>query len=246
MNPEPDENRVSAEGIELLAWRRGVLFFVLLFVFIVLFVLASGRSADQTQRQHLVIGSLIVMIVAAAAILLAGKRFEKGWSTYRLRFEVDSIVRFRKGLDPMRLRRSEIAKIEDVPRTGLTIRTKARLRRLFIPTQLAGYELVRDVVSQWQTVETLSFSTRALRKGLLIGFIVLCLAASIICLGSADASAVVASAVVFYGVAAVGLAEHTRNPELTTNQKLLGWIVLLVDWKFIVLPFVTMCTVLAR
>jgi hypothetical protein len=246
MDSEPKTYQVSPEGVERLAWRRAVWVFVFFVLFTVLLVVAFGQSADQDQRQRLVVGGWIVIVTALIASFFALKKRRRYWASYRLRFGEDSILRLQEGLEPMRLYRGEITKVEEVRGAGLSLRTNARLRLLFIPVDLAGFEEVRDIISRWQTPQTLTFLTRASRTGLVVGFVLLYLALWLICARSENVAVLVPSALLLYGLLALGLWDHQRNPNLTKHQKVIIWVLLLAQWKFFALPYLRMCSVFAR
>ncbi len=246
MDSEPKTYQISPEGVERLAWTRTVWVCVFVVLFIVLLVFASGQSADQDQRQRLVVGGWIAIVSALIAIFMGGKRLKRQWASYRLRFGEDNILRLREGLEPMRLDRIEITKVEEVRGTGLTLRTNARLRRLFIPVDLAGYEEVRDIISRWQTPQTLTFLTRASRTGLGVGLVLLCFASWQICARSGNVAVVVPSALLFYGLVALGLLDHQRSPNVTMGQKVFVWIFLLFQWRLLTLPYLRLCSTFIR
>jgi len=246
MDSEPTTYRVSPEGVERLAWTRTIWVFVFLVLFIVLLVFTSGRSADQSQRERMVAGGWVAIASGVVGSLIARKRLQRRWSSYRLQFGEDNILRLQEGLEPMRLDRSEITKVEEVRGTGLTLRTNARLRLLFIPVDLAGYEEVRDIISRWQTPQALAFLTRASRTALQVGWVLLYFASWLICTRSGNVAVVVPSALFSYGLLALGLWDHQRNPNLTKHQKVIIWVLLLAQWKFFALPYLRICSVFAR
>jgi hypothetical protein len=246
MDSEPKTYRISPEGIERLAWRHRVWIFVFVVLLTFLLVFTSGQSANQAQRQRLVVRGCVATVSALIASLIGGKRLQKHWSSYRLRFCDDNILRLREDLEPMRLDRGEITKVEEVRGTGLPLRTNARLRLLFIPVDLAGYEEVRDSISRWQTVQALTFLTRASRTGPQVGLALLCFASWLICARSMNVAVVVPSALLFYGLLALGLSDQQRNPNVTKFQKVSVWISLLLLWKLWSLPFLRICSAFVR
>ncbi len=246
MDSEPKTYRISPEGVERLAWRHRVWIFVFVVLLIFLLVFTSGQSANQAQRQRDVVGGCIVIVLALIGSLLGGQMFQRRWSSYKLRFGDDNILRLRKDLEPMRLDRREITKVEEVRGRGLSLRTNARLRLLFIPVELAGYEEVRDIISKWQTPQALTSLTRASRTGPQVGLALLWFVSWLICARSMNVAVVVPSALLFYGLSALGLSEHQRNPNVNNLQKVYVWISLLLLWKFWSLPFLRMCSVFVK
>jgi hypothetical protein len=242
MDSEPKIYRVNQEGVERLARTRTVWVFVFFVLLIVMMTMASGQSADQNQRERLVAWGWYLIVVSVVASLIARKRLQRLWSSYRLQFDENKILRWQEGLPPMRLNRSEITKVEEVRGTGLTLRTNARLRRLLIPADLAGYEEVRDVISGWQTPQVLPFLTQAGRTSLQVGLVLLFFASWLICTRSGNIALVVPGALAFYGVLALGLADHQRNPNVSKWQKVIVWVFVLLQWKFVALPYLRICS----
>jgi hypothetical protein len=146
----------------------------------------------------------------------------------------------------MRLDRREITKVEEIGGTGLSLRTNARLRLLFVPVDLAGYEEVRDIIGRWQTPQVLTLFTRASRTGLQVGLVLLYFASWLICVRARNVALVVPSALLSYGLLALGLSDHQRSPNVTQFQKWSVWILLLPQWKFWGLPFLRMCSVFVK
>lgn len=246
MDSEPKTYRISPEGVERLARTRTVWVFVFLVLFIVLLVLTSGQSADQARRERLVAGGWVLIVAVLVASLIARKRLQKRWSSYRLQFDENKILRWQEGLEPMRLERREITKVEEVRGTGLTLRTNARLRLLFIPVDLAGYREVREIISRWQTPQALGFLTRASRTGLQTGLVLLYFASWLICTRSGNVAVVVPSALLSYGLLALGLIDQHRNPNVPKSQKALVWVLLALQWKFLALPYLRVCSAFFR
>ena len=48
-------------------------------------------------------------------------------------------------------------------------------------------------------------------------------------------------ALVFYGLLALGLADHQRNPNVSKWQKVIVWVLVLLQWKFVALPYLRIC-----
>jgi hypothetical protein len=57
-----------------------------------------------------------------------------------------------------------------------------------------------------------------------------------------NVAVVVPSTLLFYGLLALGLSDHQRNPNVTKYWKVCVWILLLLQWKFWGLPFLRMCS----
>lgn len=246
MDSKREIYRVSAAGIDQLVFRRCVWIIILCVLFITLFVLVSGRSADQTIRLRLVVAGSTSIFAVFIGIFIASKWLEKQWSSYRLQFEENSILRLQKGLAPMRIDRSNVTKVEEVANYGLTIATKARFQRLFVPAGLVDYNGVRGIVGEWKTPQVISLATRVLRKSGWVGLGILYFALWLICIRCRIFSVVVESAFLFYLLTVVGLVVNQMNPNVTKSSKLLVWICILFQWKFLVFPFLRICSTLAR
>lgn len=246
MDSEPKTYRISPEGVDGIVWRRGAWGFVFMVLIAVLFVLVLGQSADQYHRQRLVIVGCFVVFVALIILPIAGKRLRTYWSSYRLSFGEDSILRLQEGLKPMRLHRGEITKVEEVRGTRLTLCTNARLQRLFIPADLSGYQEVRDAISKWRTPETLSLSARASRANRQVGLLLLCFGSWFLSARSRNTAVVVQSGLLFYGLVALGFSDLQRDPNVTSGAKVRAWFGLLFCWKLLIVPFLRMCSAFAK
>lgn len=220
--------------------------FVLIVVLTVLAVFASGQSADQEKRRRLVFVACIVIASALVAGFVGGGLRGRRWASYRLQVGDDDVLRVGEGLEPMRLNRGEITKVEEIKGSGLFLRTEARLRVLFIPVDLAGYHEVRDIISQWQTPRALTAFARASRASPQLALGLLCFASWFACKHSGSLAVVVPSALLFYGLLVLGFLELQRNPNIPKSQKMWYWFLLLPLWNFLALPFLTMCSIFGK
>jgi hypothetical protein len=238
--------QLSAESIDRKVWKRGVLTLAACLAILVPLALIKGQSADPDQRMRIVVAGMFAIIAAAIGTVFGSRKLKESLSTYRLTVAGDSIVRTQDGLQSLQLDRAEIASVGEARGRGLYIGGQTRLRQIFIPTGLVGYDEVRQSISGWGTPKQLTIFSLAKRRARELGLAIGLLVAWGICAESLSPIVVVSCAVAFYGLVGLAISDTYKDPNLSKRSKILTLLITLALWHYLALPYLRVLSALFR
>jgi uncharacterized membrane protein (UPF0136 family) len=189
---------------------------------------------------------LFWLLVPATACLLLGSAFlgnrsnQRELVTFGIAIGPDVIRRVSGQLPPMEMVRTEVARIVDAP-VGLLLFAESPPRALVIPRKLAGYDRVREIVTQWRAPEVQP-PRRGTGVRLIAGYVLGVVAFSAATYGP-DGWVSALGTAVFLGLVTLAALRLFRERFMDPKARrvallILGMATLAVVWRW-VLPFMT-------
>jgi len=160
--PRMKAYRANPAAVEAFMRRRrriGLLVNLIAIVMVVLVVpgavqiLLYGHPASALLNvPNVIVAACLVVILRFLVKLLPGPRGRTGHASYVLEVTDDDLRRFRDGLSPFTVQRSEVVRISE-QWSGIVVRT-ANGWKLNIPSYLEGYDELRETLRGWRPFET--------------------------------------------------------------------------------------------
>jgi hypothetical protein len=119
-------------------------------VVIIIAAYAGGLRDEQRGLDVLVVPFVLLLLLAFFSYRRRMGRFRARWASFEIALAEDAITRDVQGFPVVRLRRDEIASIEEIP-TGLAVRDRGG-RGIVVPRDLEGYARIRAELAGWAPI----------------------------------------------------------------------------------------------
>jgi hypothetical protein len=162
-------------------------------------------------------------------VLRRGIKLQReAWASYRLTIDQDTITRQQARLPDLTLRRDQITRIEELPGSGLLIRTTEPRIYISVPLGLTGYADIQAHLASWQPISVSAYKTPLRLFLLCLGLAMAPIAALVIVVISDSLPLVVAAGLVLVGIMGWSLIAIQRSPNVDPRRKRWIWLGLLV------------------
>jgi hypothetical protein len=168
--------------------------------------------------------AVLILVVLRRGIKLQ----REAWASYRLTIDQDSITRQQAQLPDLTLRRDQITRIEELPSSGLLIRTAEPRISISVPLGLTGYADVQAHLTSWQPISVSVYKTPLRLFLLCLGLAMVPIAALVIVVISDSLPLVVTAGLVLVGIMGWSLIAIQRSPNVDPRRKRWIWLGLLV------------------
>lgn len=191
-------------------------------------MLVAHPDAKRFRESGVVTGSaLFALFVVTGAVVTrtALQNARSQWQSFLLVLDEDALSRYVAQLPPLSIRRTEVAKLVEIPGHALVVRSRDQRLPIVVPAALIGYDELRSALGAWAPIETTPPGRAAiLGWGQWLGAIAFVLGSFGAVIGAKDLRVVVPAGALVVGV----LAWSTRvirktpgiDPRIQRNARL--------------------------
>lgn len=91
------------------------------------------------------------LLFVAVGMFLHGQTQRENWSSFSIEIGEDRVRQLRAGRKTVVIKRDQITSVEEIPDTGLLIKTERTLRVILVPDAIDGYEMIKAAINNWFT-----------------------------------------------------------------------------------------------
>lgn len=89
------------------------------------------------------------LLFVAVGMFFHGQTQRDTWSSYTIDITEHTVQQLRAGRKTVRIKRDEITDIDELPDTGLLIKTQRLLRVIMVPQEIEGYDEIKATLQGW-------------------------------------------------------------------------------------------------
>lgn len=211
--------------------RRALIIAAVMVMVIGLVISFPNRSEELLWQLYLTIGGFIVLIIGFSFWVVL-RRYQQAWQTWELLIDDQQLIKRQRHFREQIVRREQITRLQET-RGGIVIQAGSRLNLLVIPRAAYGYDEIKQALSQWHTIESVSPKQLGIHITGAVLYAIIAVIAFIALYASDDLRIALPAGLIALGVMIAGLYVSRKNTLSDSTTRNMWWIGLIPTFSVV-------------